>query len=84
MDNNYSYYYYEARARDVNLESITSSERNELILEKLRNNDASFKEMSIVGTDYDESKTDDDFDVQEGDDLGWLGYFIGQSTRLEV
>ena len=82
MDNNYSYYY-EARARDVNLESITSSERNELILEKLRNNDASFKEMSIVGTDYDESKTDDDFDVQEGDDLGWLGYFIGQSTRLE-
>ena len=77
-DTNYNY---EAFASDVNLESITSSGDNALILEKLRDNDGSFKSMNIfrVGDEWDEG----DFIVQEGDDLGWLGYFIGKSTRLE-
>ena len=73
------YDYYEARARDVNLESITSSERNALVLEKLRDNDDSMKWMAIVDIDPDVHT----FVVQEGDDLGWLGYFIGKSTVLE-
>ena len=77
-DNNY----YEARARDVNLESITS-EHNALILEKLRNNDDSFKEMGIVGADYEDWIDEDDFEVEQGDNVGWLGHFIGKSTRLE-
>ena len=45
-DNNY---YYGARASDVNLESITSSEYNALILEKLRDNYDEFDMMGIVG-----------------------------------
>ena len=76
--------YYEALARDVNLESITSSERNALILEKLRNNDESLKRMGIiVGDDEEYWPGGCDFDIQEGDDLGWLGYFIGKSKELE-
>jgi Ran GTPase-activating protein (RanGAP) involved in mRNA processing and transport len=78
-DNNY----YEARARDVNLDSITS-EYNAIILEKLRNNDDSFKAMGIVEADYRWPEEDDFIvDVQEGEDLGWLGYFIGKNERLE-
>ena len=77
---------YEAHAGDVNLESITSSERNALILEKLRNNYDAMKWMGIVGGDdeviYD--ITEDHFVVHEGDDLGWLGYFIGKSKWLET
>ena len=76
-DNNY----YEERAGDVNLQSITSSEHNALILEKLRNNDDEFKMMGIIGGDH--WFDGHDFFVQEGDDVGWLGYFIGKSTRLE-
>ena len=78
MSNNY-----EARARDVNLESITSSEQNKLILEQLRNNDDEFKFLGIVGGDYDDWIDDDDFEVKQGDNVGWLGYFIGKSKRLE-
>ena len=78
-DNNY----YEAHARDVNLESITSSKDNALILEKLRNNDNKFKMMTIVGADFEEPRTDDEFEVKQGDDVGWLGHFIGKSKRLE-
>jgi Ran GTPase-activating protein (RanGAP) involved in mRNA processing and transport len=86
-DNNY----YEARARDVNLYSITSSEHNALILEKLRNNDVEFKMMGIVrgdGNHIDGYDVDVGmypcFHVEEGDDLGWLGYFIGKSKRLKA
>ena len=78
MSNNY-----EALARDVNLESITSSEQNKIILEQLRNNDDEFKFLGIVGGDYDDWIDDDDFEVKQGDNVGWLGYFIGKSKRLE-
>ena len=78
-DNNY----YEEHERDVNLESITSSKDNAFILEKLRNNDNKFKMMSIVGADFEEPRTDDEFEVKQSDDLGWLGHFIGKSKRLE-
>ena len=76
--------YYEARARDVDFESITSSDNNALILEKLKKNDKTFKRMGIMACDdYEYWPDEDDFDVQEGDDLGWLGYFIGKSKQLE-
>ena len=78
-DNNY----YEERAQDVNLESITSTEHNALILEKLRNNGDEFEMMGITHHDYEDWYEEDHFVVHEGDDLGWLGYFIGKSTRLE-
>jgi Ran GTPase-activating protein (RanGAP) involved in mRNA processing and transport len=78
-DNNY----YEARARNVDLESITSSGDNALILEKLRDDNDSIKSLNILGVDDEWDDDGHNYVVQEGDDLGWLGYFIGQSTRLE-
>eukprot|EP00984_Skeletonema_dohrnii_P011908 scaffold4777_cov120-Skeletonema_dohrnii-CCMP3373.AAC.10 len=71
---------YEARARDVNLEDITSSEYNAFVLEMLR--DDELKGMGILGEDFD-WPDENDFVVREGDNLGWLGYFIGNSKRLE-
>lgn len=65
-DNNY----YEAHARGVNLESITSTKFNALILEKLRNNDDEFKTIGIGIGGIDDDYSDDDFVVEEGDDLG--------------
>ena len=78
-DNNY----YVERAGDVNLQSITSDDNNALILEKLRNNDDTFKGMGIVQAGYEDVLVEQ-FEVdEEGGDVGWLGYFIGKSTRLE-
>jgi len=71
--------YYEARAKDVNLEDITSSEQNAAILARLRDNDPTFTAISIEDAPQDES----DFVVHEGDSMGWLGYFVGRSKELE-
>eukprot|EP00984_Skeletonema_dohrnii_P023970 scaffold13082_cov78-Skeletonema_dohrnii-CCMP3373.AAC.1 len=73
------YEYYEARAKDVKLEDITSDEDNADILERLRDNDPDFTHISISNEFIDEG----DFVVCEGDDLGWLGYFVGRSKELE-
>ncbi|KAK1734350.1 leucine-rich repeat protein [Skeletonema marinoi] len=73
------YEYYEARAKDVKLEDITSSQLNADILERLRDNDPELTKMYINITREDF----DDFVVCEGDNLGWLGYFVGRSIQLE-
>eukprot|EP00984_Skeletonema_dohrnii_P001042 scaffold328_cov95-Skeletonema_dohrnii-CCMP3373.AAC.7 len=73
------YEYYEARAKDVKMEDITSDEDNADILERLRDNDPDFTHISIGEEFTDES----DFVVREGEDLGWLGYFVGRSKELE-
>mmetsp|Transcript_9090 Transcript_9090/g.13631 ORF Transcript_9090/g.13631 Transcript_9090/m.13631 type:complete len:510 (-) Transcript_9090:161-1690(-) len=71
--------YYEARARDVKLDDITSScEGNATILQQLRDQDTYLKILTIS-----DDADDDNFVVGEGDDLGWLGYFIGKSKYLE-
>jgi len=74
--------YYEARARDVKLEDITSCEGNAEILQRLRDQswDTSLNRLRITDDDIAD---DDYFVVSEGDDLGWLGYFIGKSKYLE-
>ncbi len=76
-----NYEYYEARAKGVALEYITSDDNNADILARLRdNNDPEFKVLSVttnVAYEYD-------FDVSEGNHLGWLGYFVGKSNQLET
>jgi len=73
------YEYYEARAKDVKLEDITSSQQNADILARLRDNDPDITYISI----QDEREVDYyDFVVREGDNLGWLGYFVGRSKQL--
>eukprot|EP00984_Skeletonema_dohrnii_P009307 scaffold3549_cov110-Skeletonema_dohrnii-CCMP3373.AAC.9 len=73
------YEYYEALAKDVKLEDITSSQQNADILERLRDNDPDIRYISIA----DMLEEFSDFVVREGDDLGWLGYFIGWSKQLK-
>ena len=73
------YEYYEARVDDVNLEDITSSHYNANILASLRANDPELTYISITTSRNNEAH----FAVREGDHLGWLGYFIGRSEKLE-
>ena len=72
------YEYYEARAKDVKLEDITSSQQNADILERLRDNDPKFTQIYI-----ENDLRDDAFIVRKGDHLRWLGYFIGRSKHVE-
>eukprot|EP00984_Skeletonema_dohrnii_P001637 scaffold526_cov71-Skeletonema_dohrnii-CCMP3373.AAC.1 len=78
--------YYDLRAQDVKLEDITSSAHNAEILRMLRDNDIASIEgeegaLYIVDYDYD-SNCDDFVIVKEGDDWGWLGYFIGRNKQI--
>eukprot|EP00984_Skeletonema_dohrnii_P010898 scaffold4287_cov110-Skeletonema_dohrnii-CCMP3373.AAC.1 len=76
--------YYEARNRgcyrDVKLEDITSCKGNASILQRLRDQtwNTSLQVLNIF-----DHYVYDNFVVGEGDDLGWLGYFIGKSKYLE-
>ena len=74
------YDYYEARAKDVKLEDITSSQQNADILERLHNDDPDLTYVSIKDERQDDYY---DFVVREGDHLGWLGYFVSRSKELE-
>mmetsp|Transcript_18063 Transcript_18063/g.30471 ORF Transcript_18063/g.30471 Transcript_18063/m.30471 type:complete len:570 (+) Transcript_18063:253-1962(+) len=75
------YTYYKEHAQDVKLDDITSSERNKNIIQKLRDGNSDFKDSLYI---LDEPMEDDDceFIVQQSDDLGWLGYFVGENKRL--
>ncbi len=79
--------YYDARVNDVNLEEITSSVHNANILRALRDEQPDSrqeKEIALVPPTLQEFLfNDDDFVVREGDDLGWLAYFIGRSKCLD-
>ena len=71
------YDYYEAHAKDIKLEDITSDEDNANLLASLRDNrDGLF----FIDTEGEGN----DFVVREGDHLGWLGYFVGRSQKLET
>eukprot|EP00984_Skeletonema_dohrnii_P037425 scaffold39492_cov494-Skeletonema_dohrnii-CCMP3373.AAC.1 len=67
-DNNY----FKSHAADVKLEEISSSEEKKNILQMLCNDD--LNNINIGGRSG--------FDYTTGDDLGWLGYFIGRSENL--
>eukprot|EP00984_Skeletonema_dohrnii_P014128 scaffold5911_cov80-Skeletonema_dohrnii-CCMP3373.AAC.4 len=75
------YTYYKEHAQDVKLEDITSSKRNKNIIQKLRDGNSDFKDSLYI---LDQPMEDDDceFIVQRSDDLGWLGYFVGENKRL--
>jgi len=79
--------YYDSR---MNIEDITSDEINRKILHKLKNNDPSFTSIRVCnpGGRFHELRQER-VDVRNniycpsgGDDLGWLGHFIGKNTHL--
>uniref|UniRef100_A0A7S2P416 Uncharacterized protein n=1 Tax=Skeletonema marinoi TaxID=267567 RepID=A0A7S2P416_9STRA len=78
----------DALARDINLEDITSSNNNAEVLQRLRDNDRrwGFQDTLFIEEAYDGNDDGDDmvFMISEGDDLGWLGYFIGRNQSLDA
>eukprot|EP00984_Skeletonema_dohrnii_P018037 scaffold8338_cov72-Skeletonema_dohrnii-CCMP3373.AAC.1 len=69
-----NYDYYEANAASINLEEITSSAKNAKILRRLRDGDDKLRRCLNLGREEW-----NDVCIGEGDDLGWLGYFISRS-----
>ncbi|KAL7454509.1 hypothetical protein ACHAWC_006127 [Mediolabrus comicus] len=75
---------YDALAQDINLEDITSCERNANILRKIRDGDTNWSQQLFIMNEDDEDEIlDGDFVFAEGDDLGWLGYFVGKSEVIK-
>ena len=64
----------------MNSKDITSCKGNASILQQLRDQDTSLKVLTI--SDHADQYFCC-FVIGEGDDLGWLGYFIGKSKYLE-
>eukprot|EP00984_Skeletonema_dohrnii_P023282 scaffold12357_cov91-Skeletonema_dohrnii-CCMP3373.AAC.1 len=75
--------YYEANAADVNLEEITSSAENATNLQRLRDGDPTLSHLDLGRGVWNHLNFISFFDIGEGDDLGWLGYFIGKSEYLQ-
>ena len=73
---------YDALAQDINLKDITSCEHNAILLRKIRDGDP-FLNKRLYIVNEDEEADSNDFVVAEGDDLGWLGYFVGKSEVIE-
>ena len=70
------------RAADtIKIKGITSNKHNRNILHKLKDNDESFDSLYITSNEPDSHtfRIDDDND---DDVISWLGYLIGQNTKL--
>ena len=74
MNNQRDCSYYEAHAADVCLDEITSSDYNKRALQRLRDGDISNISVGAIWRN---------FVITEGDDLGWLEYFISRSESLQ-
>jgi len=72
-------YQYDALAASVKLKDITSCAENRALLHRIKNNDPGLRTLAVL----DEPEDEDEFIVREGDDLGWLGYFIGRNEKLK-
>jgi hypothetical protein len=72
--------YYDMLAQIIDLNGIASSEKNAEILRKLRDNDYVWDKDKVLSVgDY--YGVDEDLCAEEGDDWGWLGYFLGQNKQ---
>eukprot|EP00984_Skeletonema_dohrnii_P025669 scaffold14845_cov115-Skeletonema_dohrnii-CCMP3373.AAC.1 len=72
-------YQFDALAARVKLKDITSCADNRALLHRIKNNDPGLRTLAVL----DEPEDEDEFIVREGDDLGWLGYFIGRNEKLK-
>ena len=72
------YPYDAASAATVRIKDITSCASNRARLHRIKNNDPSLTRLYIAEDDEDCF-----FSVREGDDLGWLGYYVGENETLK-
>jgi len=71
------YNYYEANAASINMGDITSSAMNANTLQRLRDGDVTLSHLNLGREGLSIH-----FYIGQGDDLGWVGYFIGKSECL--
>src|SRR6056300_997123 len=76
---------YDALAEDIKPKDITSCYDNAILLRKIRDGDPFLNERLYIVNENDEENDGfvEKFVVAEGDDLGWLGYFIGKSEVIK-
>ena len=74
-------YNYDALSSTIKFEDITSSKSNQDILRRLKENDV---EILYICNEGNIAEDDRDYiPLNNEDDMGWLGYFIGNSTSLK-
>jgi len=74
---------YAALANTINIEDITSDKANRNVLRNLQNNNPEFTTVYIMNERNVADEEMDGYYPVDGEDMGWLGYFIGQNTKLE-
>ena len=74
------HYKYDELASTIKIEDISSDELNQEILRRLRDNDPEFGRLCMCneGQIWDEN----DFYPDNGEELGWLGYFLGKNATV--
>ena len=71
---------YAALADTIKIEDITSNEQNQTILRQLKEHDPDLEAVHLCGDD--EADSTNAYIPEKDEDIGWLGYFIGQCTTL--
>ena len=79
---------YDALAGTMNIEDISSNDDNQEILRRLKENDPTFTNLCICNQNQIEDEFEFcpnkfDFCPTNGEELGWLGYFMGGNTTLQ-
>ena len=76
-------YSYDALAASVRIKDITSCLENRALLHRIKNNDPAVTYLFIDEMYEEEVDDDSNFYVRDGEDFGWLGYFIGENDTLK-
>jgi len=72
---------YAALADTIKIEDITSNDANQNILLCLKDNDPGFDKLYMNKGNIDNDDTV--YTLKDGEDIGWLGYYIGNNTKLQ-
>ena len=78
---------YAALADTIKIEDMTSNEQNlqnQTILRQLKEHDPDLNVIYLYDKSFDpdEPENTHDYFHNKGDDVGWLGYYIGQCTNI--
>jgi len=74
---------YAVLASTIEIKDITNDELNGVILHKLKDNDESFHKLMLIADDSESISDGDEYVPMDNEDIGWLGYYIGNNTQLQ-
>lgn len=75
--------YYDEHAQVVQLSAITSCIENATVIQMLQHDDLKDNHLIIKDAIFTHRREENYFAIDEDDDLGWLGYFMGKSETLQ-